>query len=82
MLFNMSDEVDVANGYAEVARTMQESCIRAKANELEVKSTGNCLDCGEPLKAIKQPKNALVKAPPPRWCDSDCRDRWAAKKRH
>lgn len=64
----MADEVDVANGYANVAITMGISVIQARANTKDAEETGFCLGCGE----------ALVGR---RWCDASCRDDWARLQR-
>ena len=46
-----------------------ESALKHRAQTLEVRATGSCLNCGEPLPAQQ------------RWCDAVCRDDWE-KTRH
>lgn len=61
----MTDEVDLANDFAEASLAHALAMI-GKGKEAE--ETGHCLNCGEPVK------------PGHRWCDIFCRNDWTARR--
>lgn len=58
----MADDIDVAQEQQQRLHDARIQDARARAGQLEVKATGYCLSCGEPLAAGL------------RFCDTDCRD--------
>ena len=59
------DEADLGN---EMAANTLAHALAAINPELEAQPTGECLNCGEPLKGSI------------RWCDVYCRNEWSATK--
>jgi hypothetical protein len=63
----MSDDADMAQDHIE-----REEKLRRKyttVNKLEAESTGECLNCREPLTGTR------------RWCDEHCREDWEKRRR-
>lgn len=63
----MSDEADISQ-----ERQEREDALRRlykPANSLEADATGRCLNCDEPVD-----KDV-------RWCDKDCQEDWAKRRR-
>lgn len=59
------DELDRVDKDLEMLTNAALDEISRKANQKEVKATGRCLYCEEPLDT-----------PGKRWCGAECRDRW------
>lgn len=58
----MADDIDIAQENQQRLHDARINQARSRAGQLEVKATGYCLNCDEPL------------ASGLRFCDADCRD--------